>query len=191
MRAFGAAARRILVKAATGSPKNITPKAEVSKSKLIQRGRGGIGLPPIDIGEAGGTGARSHPQPASARRCPAPRRGRKDRRRAQIPRWARRSRSRHQAPARQARGAAKASKASVTGVSVMSVCACRATQVWPPLAVPEGKHVGVDLIGCGHSKCPAPIYRPARTMGRPRAPRNQSKVIDRPPSEGLIGVEAV
>ncbi len=32
-----------------------------------------------------------------------------------------------------ARGAAKASKASVTGVSVLSVCSCRATQVSPPL----------------------------------------------------------
>src|SRR5512137_1399844 len=32
-----------------------------------------------------------------------------------------------------ARAAAKASKASVTGASVMSVCSCRATQALPPL----------------------------------------------------------
>ena len=30
------------------------------------------------------------------------------------------------------RGAAKASNASVIGAKVMSVCSCRATQVWPP-----------------------------------------------------------
>ena len=44
-------------------------------------------------------------------------------------------------------------EASVTGVNVMSVCSCRATQVWPPLPFQKGEHVGVNLFGGGHA-CP-------------------------------------
>ena len=40
-------------------------------------------------------------------------------------------------------------EASVTGVNVMSVCSCRATQVWPPLPFQKGEHVGVNLFGVG------------------------------------------
>src|SRR5262245_36507734 len=55
MRAYGAAARRILAKAATLSPKNITPKAEVNKS--YSSSAAVAGSAPIDIRNAGGARA--------------------------------------------------------------------------------------------------------------------------------------
>ena len=131
MRASGAALRRILAKAATLSPKNITPKAEVNKSYSSNAAVAGSACrqstlaipaavarlsPSASIGpeiskpvtrpvghtaRANSNVGAPHPQPISTTRSPA-------------------------------RGAAKASKASVTGRSVMSVWSCRATQVWPP-----------------------------------------------------------
>src|SRR5262249_6880509 len=131
MRASGAAARRILVNAATRSPKNITPKAEINKSYSSSAAVAGSACrqsilvmpaararlsPSASIGpemsnpatRPEGPAARANssvgapqPQPISTIRSPA-------------------------------RGAAKASKASVTGASVMSVCSCRATQISPP-----------------------------------------------------------
>jgi hypothetical protein len=118
-------------KAATGSPKNIVPKFDASKSNpssaavaasacrqpiLAMPAAMARACPSASIGAemssaatrpAGPTARASssvvapQPQPMSSTRSPA-------------------------------RGAARASNASDTGAKVMSVCSCRATQVRPP-----------------------------------------------------------
>ena len=139
MRASGAAPRRILVKAATPSPKNITPNAEVNKSYSSSAAVAGSTCrqstlampaalarlsPSASIGpemsnpttRPEGPTARANssvgapqPQPISTTRSPA-------------------------------RGAAKASKASITGASVVSVCSLASHPGVAALTVPEGKH---------------------------------------------------
>jgi hypothetical protein len=79
-----------------------------------------------------GPDARLILQPASAQRCPAPPRGQRGRRRAQSRTWAAAQPQPTSNTRSPLRGAAKASKASVTCIKVVSVCAYRDTQVLPP-----------------------------------------------------------
>ena len=99
MRASGVAARRILVKAATLSPKNIVPKAEVSKSYSSSAAVAGS-LCRQSILARPAALARLSPSASIGAEMSIPPRGRTERRRGQTPAWARRSRSRYPPPAR-------------------------------------------------------------------------------------------
>jgi hypothetical protein len=81
MRAEGAAPRRMLVKAATLSPKNITPKAEVSKSYSSKAAAAGSACRQSTLPMPAALARLS----ASAQRCRTPSRGQMDRQRAQAP----------------------------------------------------------------------------------------------------------
>src|SRR5262249_33333334 len=157
MRASGAAARRILANPAPRSPKNITPKAETKKTY------------PSSAAVAGSACRQSTlAMPAAlARLSPSASIGPEMSNPATRPEGpTARANSSVGAPQPQpistirspARGAAKASKASVTGVSVLSGDSWRATQRSPPLPfqnasmsalISSGRAMRVILLGGG------------------------------------------
>jgi hypothetical protein len=107
------------------------------------------------------------------RKCPTPSRGRRDLWCAQIRAWARHSHSRYPPTRSPARGSAKASKAFVTGPSVMSVCSYRATLISPPFPLPSSMSA---LISSGAAIPNLPTKR-VRTLRSCRVARTRCYTV--------------
>jgi hypothetical protein len=139
---------------------------------FVQHGRGRIGLPPIDVGDTSGLarllpsasiGGNVQPRHAAGGTCGA----------RKFERGRATATADIHPPGSPARGSAKASKAFVTGASVMSGCSYRATLISPPFALPSSMSA---LISSGAAIPSLPTKR-VRTLRSCRVDRTRCYTV--------------